>query len=353
MLPESSSLQLMRVSTQTYRAVPDTSQAIGGQRDLVEPLRERIGEELSLTLGSRNEVYLNGCSDYSDQNCRLSSLHLLFTSSSSIIILSPSHPVFPFQHSITTRWTRVPLQMSLVSRDWHSVRLSMHNSQLLASMTDPTVASNQLQARPKFGFLDLPAEVRFIIYRLMFVSPVFAEFSSESSSPLRLGFRSPDDQPSGSSDSHTYNGLPTTFIVTCRQVSEEVLPIVYGENDFIVYDPIEILERLISVVGTKNASLIQRLHLTDFGIPNLGVHGETLYFCALNYLVAVLRSFGGLNHLTLMDKWFDEDEVLRRFQIQFLVTIAASLPELRIFRHPISKKIRFLEPQESKSQEVG
>ncbi|KAI9692095.1 MAG: hypothetical protein M1820_009530 [Bogoriella megaspora] len=87
-----------------------------------------------------------------------------------------------------------------------------------------------------FRFLELPAEIRNLIYELLLISarqPVPMHKFEKSSGVFRGRYDFPG-RLNPENEDWPYGAIPVNILATCRQINKEAAPILYGKNVFSV-----------------------------------------------------------------------------------------------------------------------
>ena len=108
----------------------------------------------------------------------------------------------------------------------------------------------QRTSQTRASFLGLPAELRNTIYELA--------LCNRKGEPLTLSFKYPKGSPRKLCLNHC--GLTPKILSTCRQISNEAAPILYGQNIIETWRDIRGLSLLLMQCG-KNRHLVRHLEL--------------------------------------------------------------------------------------------
>ena len=117
----------------------------------------------------------------------------------------------------------------------------------------PSQCSTMTSTSGARGFLDLPAEIRFMVYRLLLC---------------------PSTEPILATLAHARRGNPSTELLsTCKACCDEGSPVLYGENQFALDWAYSGAESLVldffESVGSKNRCLIRHLSARHLSIRTL------------------------------------------------------------------------------------
>jgi hypothetical protein len=114
--------------------------------------------------------------------------------------------------------------------------------------------------KPKRGFLDLPAEIRLLIYEAIFTPASVVLQSGENPGMIAVLRNFPELISRGSRDVQLFR--------TCRTCHDEAVPIFYSSLNLLVYQHLPLLRsNFLPKIGAFNASFIKRAIITPIGLP--------------------------------------------------------------------------------------
>ena len=146
--------------------------------------------------------------------------------------------------------------VTMCKRELHFSKRSIH---LLESA--PTS-----QSSPR-GFLDLPTEIRLLIYEAVFTPASVVLQSGELPAMIAVPRNFPELISRGSRDVQLFR--------TCRTCHDEAIPIFYASLNLLVYQHLPLLRlNFLPRIGAFNASFIKRATITPIGLP--GEHQRLL-----------------------------------------------------------------------------
>jgi hypothetical protein len=120
---------------------------------------------------------------------------------------------------------------------------------------------------PSRGFLDLPAEIRLLIYEAIFSPASVVLQSGELPAIIAVLQNFPELISRGSRDVQLFR--------TCRTCHNEATPVFYGSLNLLVYQHLPLLRfNFLPRIGAYNASFIKTAIITPIGLP--GEHQRLL-----------------------------------------------------------------------------
>lgn len=135
------------------------------------------------------------------------------------------------------------------------------------------------------GLLDLPAEIRLLIYEAIFTPASVVLQSGDNPAMIAVLRNFPELISRGSRDVQLFR--------TCRTCHDEAIPVFYGSLNLLVYQQLPLLRfSFLPIIGPINASFIKRVTITPIGLP--GEHQRLLECLGSRHGGLV-----GLEHLTL------------------------------------------------------
>ncbi len=138
---------------------------------------------------------------------------------------------------------------------------------------------------PPRGFLDLPTEIRLLIYEAIFIPASVVLQSGEVPGMIAVLRNFPELISRGSRDVQLFR--------TCKTCHDEAIPIFYGSLNLLVYQHLPLLRfNFLPRIGAFNASFIKTAIITPIGLP--GEHQRVL-----ECLGAKHGGLVGTEHLTL------------------------------------------------------
>jgi hypothetical protein len=108
-------------------------------------------------------------------------------------------------------------------------------------------------------FFDLPAEIRRQIYCQLLISQADGE--------MRPGRICQGKGP--------HQTVQPAMLRVCKQMHNETIPILYGQNEFCIYVDFNRFKRFLCLIGKHNAALIRKIWFRSFGLLP-GLHTELL-----------------------------------------------------------------------------
>lgn len=145
------------------------------------------------------------------------------------------------------------------------------NRQQIAALHNTRTSLRSKERAPIYQkprrFLDLPAEIRLLIYEAVFTPASVVLQSGESPAMIAVLRNFPELISRGSRD--------VQLLRTCSTCYEEAAPIFYGSLNLLVYQHLPLLRlNFLPRIGPLNASFIKMAIITPIGLP--GEHQRLL-----------------------------------------------------------------------------